>query len=120
MAVPRAIDRKYTATICVWNCCGASLVVTDRPGGEMNSSASVNTSSTPASAKTETVFSPLGSGRNSRNAAPISTVPMPNFTGVDGCRDPIRVHTAANTGASVMMKTGLIDWTQDTGIVQSP
>ena len=31
MAVPRATERKYSATIWVWNRCGASFVVTDSP-----------------------------------------------------------------------------------------
>ena len=45
-------------------------------------------------------------------------VPRANFTGVDGCRSPSRVHIAANTPASTMMKTGLIDCTHETGISQ--
>ena len=45
-------------------------------------------------------------------------VPSANLTGVDGPRSPSLVQTAANTGASTMMHTGLIDCTHDTGISQ--
>ena len=60
----------------------------------------------------------LAMGMKSRNAMPITTVPAANFSGVDGWRSPILVQMAAKTPDRMMMNTGLIDCTQDTGIVQ--
>ncbi|MCW2845796.1 MAG: hypothetical protein JWN22_3712 [Nocardioides sp.] len=81
----------------MWNRWGASLVDSDSPTGEMSSSAIVKSSRRPDSASRGTAFSPSGMSRNGRNATPITTVPSPNLTGVEGCRGPSRVHVAAKT-----------------------
>src|SRR6478735_3370109 len=119
MAVPRAIDKKYSATICVWKRSGASFVVTDSPGGEMNSSATVNTNriSTIASSGVE-LGAPFAHGRNSRNATPMIMAPSENFTGADGARVPSFVQIAAKTPERMITKIGLMELTQGIGISQ--
>ena len=48
----------------------------------------------------------------------MTMVPSANLTGLDGCRSPSLVQIAAKTPDRMMMNTGLIDWTQLTGISQ--
>ncbi len=117
--MPSATDRKNSATIWVRNFAGASLVDSDRPTGESSSSEIVKKSSTPTRPSSGALLAPPPAiGMNSRNDTPMLIVPSANFTGLDGCRSPSLVHIVANTPASTMMKTGLIDCTHGTGISQ--
>ena len=109
--VPSDTERKNSATIWVWNAFGASLVVTDSPIGERNSSARVNRNRMPTRASSG-VLPPPASGMKARNARPMTNRPMANFSGELGCLRPSRVHRAAITPAKMMMNTGLMDWTQ--------
>src|SRR3954453_19329780 len=119
MAVPSATDRKNNATIWVRNAPGASFVDRDRHTGDSSSSATVKTSRMPVRPSSGTLCGPPpANGRNSRNATPITIVPRPNLTAGDGGGGASQVHSAAKTPDRTMMKIGLIDWTQDTGIVQ--
>src|SRR6187431_3377191 len=119
MLVPSDTDRKYSATIWVWKRAGASLVVTDRPGGEMNISAIVKTKRMKMIARSGVEFgAPLAQGRNSRNATPMTIAPSANLTGADGCRVPSFVQMAANTPDRRMTKIGLMELIHEAGISQ--
>src|SRR5262249_16658101 len=112
--------RKYSATIWVWKRWGASFVVTESPGGEMNSSAIVKTNRMPMIASRGVELgAPLANGRNSRNAMPMMIAPTANFTGAEGWRLPSLVQRAAKTPDRMMTKIGLIELTHETGISQS-
>src|SRR6185312_2790099 len=98
---------------------GASLVTSDRPTGEISSSAMVKTSRINTSHHSGEVLSAsLATGRNIRKASPITPLPSANLIGVIGCRSPSLVHTAANTPAKMITKIGLIELTADGGIFQ--
>ena len=49
------------------------------------------------------------------NPTPITAVPSANLIGVDGCRSPSRVHSAAKRPDRTMTKIGVLDRTQGTG-----
>src|SRR6478735_943982 len=119
MVVPSETERKYSATICALNASGANLVTSDRPTGEINSSAMVKTSRIRTNHHSGEEFAAsLATGRNIRNATPITALPSANLMGVIGCRSPSLVHSAANTPASTITKIGLIELTADGGISQ--
>src|SRR6476659_4953616 len=119
MAVPNAIDRNNSATIWVRKISGASLVASDRLTGEISSSATVKTNSTPIRPSSGALFGTvLAIGMNSRNATPITMTPAANLIGVGGCRSPILVQIQAKTRDRIITNTGLIDCTQLTGISQ--
>src|SRR5512141_2876270 len=113
------MDRKSSATIWVWKTSGASLVASDRLTGEISSSATVNTNSTPTSPSSGALLGTvLAIGMNSRKATPITMTPAANLIGVGGCLVPILVQIQAKTNDRIITKTGLIDCTQLTGMTQ--
>ena len=79
----------------------------------------VNTKITPTRPSSGAQFGTvLAIGMKSRKATPITMVPSANLIGLEGCRSPSLVQIAAKTSDRIMMKMGLIDCTQATGISQ--
>jgi hypothetical protein len=91
----------------------------DRPTGASRSSSTLNNSRMPTTGSSGTLLGALlASGTNSRKAAPMTRLLSANFTRLDGWRRPSRTHRAANAPDRMMMKTGLIECTHETGISQ--
>src|SRR5262249_38413546 len=113
-------DRNQTPIISPRIRAGASLVTTLRPTGLTQSSPSSETKYVAIShhglTRTPAALCAVApAGTRIRKARPMNSTPIANFAGTGGSRDPRRIHSHANAGASRITKIGGTDWNQDDG-----
>src|SRR2546423_11202657 len=111
--LPIAIDKYHTPMIKPPIRTGDSFVIALMPTG-LNESSPKVWSRYVATSHHGLTFTPaaatIAAGTSSANPPPAHRRPTANFVGLDGSRDPRRIHSQANTGANVMMKSGCSDW----------